>query len=52
MNIKHEQGSVALTRARHRGYFAGDFTNRPLLTHHQLHQLLDLGAPGSVGMPW
>ena len=52
MNIKHEQGSVALTRTGHRDHFAGGFTNRTLPTHHRLRQLLDAGAPGSVGMPW
>ena len=52
MNTKHDQGSVPLTRTGHRDHFAGGFTNRPLPTHHQLRQLLDLGAPGSVGMPW
>jgi hypothetical protein len=50
MNITHEQGRGALTR--HRDHFAGGFTNRPLPTHHQLRRLLDMGAPGSVGMPW
>jgi len=52
MNVKHERGSVALARTRHPNHFAGDFTNRPLPTHHQLRQLLDMGAPGSVAMPW
>ena len=52
MKIKHEQGGAALTRTRHRHHFAGDFTNRPRPTHPQLRQLLHMGAPGSVGMPW
>lgn len=52
MNTEHEQGTYVRTTHHHNGYYAGDFSRRPLASESQLRQLLHLGVPASVGMPW
>lgn len=53
MFTEFEQGTVASTpRRRHDGYYAGDFSNRPLASPEQLHALVQLRVPAVVGMAW
>lgn len=53
MSTEFEQGTCAsTTRRRHSGYFAGDFTNRPLPTPEQLQLLVRMRVPAAAGMSW
>ena len=41
-----EQGNFVRTaQRRHNGYYAGDFSNRPLATEQQLHLLMSMRVP-------
>lgn len=51
MNTEHEQGTFVRTRSRHNGYYAGDFSNQPFPSRHQLDLVMHLRRP-AVGRAW
>jgi hypothetical protein len=52
MDTEHEQGTFTGSTPRHRGYYAGDFSDRPFPSAAQLRVLWDLRVPVGVGTPW
>jgi hypothetical protein len=52
MDTEHEQGTFTGTSSRHRGYYAGDFSDQPFPTDQQLRALWHLRVPAGVGTAW
>jgi hypothetical protein len=48
MDTEQEQGTFTGSAAHHRGYYAGDFSDRPFPTVTQLRALWTLRVPAGV----
>jgi hypothetical protein len=51
MDTEQEQGTFTGSAAHHRGYYAGDFSDRPFPTVTQLRALWTLRVPAGAGTP-
>ena len=53
MDIEHEQGTFTGRTSHHRGYYAGDFSDRPFPTRQQLELVLRLSTVAAPRpRPW